>query len=135
VHGAVELVDLVVGERAEDPLPLTFVAGARFLGDRQARRGQLHHDLAPVGRIGRPPHEAGALEPVEDLSHATARAQHDLGELARRQPVRLARELEYAQHRVVDEPQTERVEAAVLERVDEEPDARQAREQPDCARL
>ena len=46
-----------------------------------------------------------------------------------------ADELEHPQHRVVDEQQAERVEAAVLERVDEQPDARQPREQPDRARL
>ena len=44
-------------------------------------------------------------------------------------------ELEHAEHRVVDEQQPERVEAAVLERVDQQADARQPREQPDRARL
>ena len=43
-------------------------------------------------------------------------------------------ELEHAEHRVVDEQQPERVEAAVLERVDQQADARQTREQPDRAR-
>ena len=49
--------------------------------------------------------------------------------------VALTDELEDAQHRVVDEPQPERIEAAVLERVDQETDACEAGEQSDCARL
>ena len=60
------------------------------VGGREARRREADQDLAAVGGIRRARHQAGALEPIEDLRHAAARAQHDLGELARRHAVRLA---------------------------------------------
>ena len=80
--------------------------------------------LAAIVGVGRPGHEPRPLEPVEDLRHAAARPHEDLGELGGRHAVRWPDELEHAQHRVVDEQQPERVEAAVLERVDQQPDAR-----------
>ena len=91
--------------------------------------------LAAIGGIGRARDQPGVLEPVEDLRHAAARPHHDLAQLGRRHAVRFAHELEHAEHRVVDEPQPERVEATVLERFDEQADAREPGEQTDRAGL
>jgi hypothetical protein len=107
----------------------------RWSGGAEPGPGEPDEHLAPVGRVGRALHEAELLEPVEDLGHAARGAQHDLAELGGRHLVGRAGQLQQADHRVVDEPEVERIEAAVLERVDEQGDAGEPREHADRAGL
>ena len=131
VDGTVELLELHARQRFEQALPGHEVAlvHARRGAEPDGRQPDEH--LPAVARVGRAPHEAELLQPVEDLGHATGRAQDDLAELGRRHLVRRARELQQTHHRVVDEAEVEGIEAPVLERVDEQRDAREPREQAD----
>jgi hypothetical protein len=131
----VDAVDLLGRQPREQLLALSRVALVGPLGGPQARRRQPDDHLASVRWIGGPGDQLGPLQPVEDLGHAAAGPHHDLAQLGGGHAVWRAAQLEEAQDRVVDEEQTERVEAAVLKRVDEQPDPGESGEQPHRTRL
>ena len=134
VDRGVETLDLVVGQSAPRMRSRSCcVRRVGALGRAHALPRQADDHAAAVRRVRR---RARRARPRSRAGRGSASFRRSTAGRSRRARVGDIRygdpdELQHAQHRVVDEQQAEPVEAAVLERVDEQADARQPREQPD----